>query len=78
MTHEITVIRKNGDFENVATYVNDNPAKESLIDYCIGYLFRMPCQILNQAYREKATAFMWRGYQMWHLEWNDGTYSVRM
>jgi hypothetical protein len=77
MKHEITVIRNNGDFENVATYVNDKPARESLIDYCIGYLFRMPGQILNPRYRKNATAYMFEGQRMWHLAWSDGTYSVR-
>lgn len=77
MKHEITVIRENGDFERVATYVNDNPAKEALIDYFIGYLMKMPGQILNPKQREKATYFMYEGQRMWHLAWSDGTYSVR-
>lgn len=77
MKHEINVIRENGDFEKVATYVNDNPAKEALIDFCVGYLFRMPGQILNPRYRENAKSYMYEGQKMWHLAWNDGTYSVR-
>lgn len=77
MKHEINVIRENGDFEKVATYVNDNPAKEALIDYCVAYLFKMPGQVLNPRYRENATAYIWEGKYMWHLQWNDGVYSVR-
>lgn len=77
MKHEISVVRENGNVEKVATYVNDNPAKESLIDYCVGYLFRMPGQILNSRYRENALSYMWEGHYMWHLAWNDGVYSVR-
>ena len=78
MRHTIYALRDNGEQEEVATYVNDNPAKEALIDYCVAYLFMMPGQVLNPRYRENATAYMWRGKNMWHLQWNNGVYSVRM
>lgn len=77
MKHEISVVRENGNVEKVATYVNDNPAKESLIDYCVGYLFKMPGQIINERYRNNAAAYMWEGKYMWHLQWSDGVYSAR-
>lgn len=77
MRHEISVARDNGNIEMIAVYVNDNPAKESLIDYCVGYLFKLPGKILEKKYRERAKLYMYEGPRMWHLQWSDGVYSVR-